>query len=588
MCNFQGSVGAENSAELSQLYHPKSIRQVEVRNTIFAGFCGLWLGSHVTKNEHPEKKDNRHTTLTTSKHSFCQLACLKTHQIERTEDTTLKLRNTTKIGKGCRQPTWEWMASSHRNVEIAKSGPNRNFRQHIVKSICSERQHRETERERERLILPSPICSLTRWLVTLRHLKFSQLSCRMQWLMGLLAECFGWMLFQTQPSCLRLTKITKQRTGIMDIVIDSLKGYRWQCSHASRLGFQAMMVAETHDKVLAFGGWQRVGAQHGIWKCPFQPEKHWEILKIPWFLNQEISGIFHGTTSTKNARKMPENALKIPENFWKTLDSKIRMFSNPPFYAPTLCHPLKHELWPWGGPSNLYSEVPSGCSTSFCSNEWLFSSMRNLQTSSLTSWGGFARAIDFPHHVVVLAAGALLSCANFLFPLEIPRNPPPIPTRPPRLSHLREGLISVHFGPVLAPFGKSLALHKGSACAVCFGSVLGVRFGSVGEGLLPKFFKFMLFYQYWCLLTWNRSPTCLPSSPRLLTMTRSEHAIVIRATCSPCHVRLGQAKLFQASAESAYAWDHVGPVWNAKTASKPEMGETFKTKWKSAGEKIAK
>ena len=24
----------------------------------------------------------------------------------------------------------------------------------------------------------------------------------------------------------------------------------------------------------------------------------------------------------------------------KTLDSKIRVFSNPPFYAPTLCHPL--------------------------------------------------------------------------------------------------------------------------------------------------------------------------------------------------------------------------------------------------------
>mmetsp|Transcript_87320 Transcript_87320/g.244437 ORF Transcript_87320/g.244437 Transcript_87320/m.244437 type:complete len:315 (+) Transcript_87320:628-1572(+) len=31
--------------------------------------------------------------------------------------------------------------------------------------------------------------------------------------------------------------------------------------------------------------------------------------------------------------------------------------------------------------------------------------------------------------------------------------------------------------------------------------------------------------------TWKRSPTCLPSSPRLLTMTRSEHAIVINATC---------------------------------------------------------
>ena len=39
----------------------------------------------------------------------------------------------------------------------------------------------------------------------------------------------------------------------------------------------------------------------------------------------------------------------------KTLDSKIRVFSNPPFYAPTLCHPLSTMQVSWrceGGAEN--------------------------------------------------------------------------------------------------------------------------------------------------------------------------------------------------------------------------------------------
>ena len=81
-------------------------------------------------------------------------------------------------------------------------------------------------------------------------------------------------------------------------------------------------------------GW---GAQKEGLKMPFSTWKNTEkSLKTPWiFWIKKFSGIFHGTT--KNARKTLEKCLK---NAWKPLDSKIRVFSNPPFYAPTLWHPL--------------------------------------------------------------------------------------------------------------------------------------------------------------------------------------------------------------------------------------------------------
>ena len=85
-------------------------------------------------------------------------------------------------------------------------------------------------------------------------------------------------------------------------------------------------------------GWPRVGAQKGgfenafsTWKIPETP------LKITWFLKSRFfahfSGIFHGTTSMKNARKYLKNA-------WNILDLKIRCFQRA-FKSPLLCpHPL--------------------------------------------------------------------------------------------------------------------------------------------------------------------------------------------------------------------------------------------------------
>ena len=111
--------------------------------------------------------------------------------------------------------------------------------------------------------------------------------------------------------------------------------------------FQSVWLGQKRRNL--FGGWQRVGAQKGGF------ENALFNLKSPWTIPENTlifeSRNFQAFFMAPLPRKMHENAWKILENAWKTLDSKIRVFSNPPFYAPTLCHPLIYSQ-PEGGENN--------------------------------------------------------------------------------------------------------------------------------------------------------------------------------------------------------------------------------------------
>ena len=115
--------------------------------------------------------------------------------------------------------------------------------------------------------------------------------------------------------------------------------FRFGTPVARALGLKLRVSSSTLRKL---EGWQRVGhkrvqVEHALFNLK-KPLKIPCFLLIKVFLFRFFSCNFHGTTSMKNAQKIPEKCLK------KTLDLKSGYFkrlSNPPFGAPSLSHSWK-------------------------------------------------------------------------------------------------------------------------------------------------------------------------------------------------------------------------------------------------------